>query len=367
MRCLVRASSDTSLLDALDVEIAVGDLDERTLARRARRGLPLRAPLRRAGVGLGDRPRRSRRPTSQGTRNLLDGLRRRVGAALRPLQHHRRLRLSGRRGDRRDAPRRRGFATGTRRPSSTPRREVRRVEREHGAGRRDPAPGDRLRTAARPTSSARSRARSAARNMLLVDRGRAVAGLCYVENLIDAALLALRHDAAPGQAFNVSDGLDVTWREFTDGLAEGLGCPQVRWSMPYWMAQRHRLLARARLPAAARRTTGLTRAAAALAPGRAGARAATRTSATARRARCSAGSRASTMRPASRRRSPGSGTSISRSDKRDARRTRGCPRRALGRNLMRSAGSRVSNPENRCLWGSPPKRAKCACSRRNVA
>ena len=73
-------------------------------------------------------------------------------------------------------------------------------------------------------------------HMLLVDRGRAIAGLCYVENLIDAAVLALRHDAAPGQAFNVTDGLDVTWKQFTDGLADGLGCSKVRWSMPYWMA-----------------------------------------------------------------------------------------------------------------------------------
>ena len=73
-------------------------------------------------------------------------------------------------------------------------------------------------------------------NMLLVDGGRAIAGLCYVENLIDAAVLALRHEDAPGHAFNVSDGLDVTWKEFTDGLAEGLGCSKVRWSMPYWMA-----------------------------------------------------------------------------------------------------------------------------------
>ena len=109
------------------------------------------------------------------------------------------------------------------------------------------------------------------RHMLLVDRGRAVAGLCYVENLIDAALLALRHEAAPGQAFNVSDGLDVTWRQFTDGLAEGLGCPQVRWSLPYWLANGlgfslehgYRLL---------RRATGLSTPAAALAAGRAGAR-----------------------------------------------------------------------------------------------
>ena len=73
-------------------------------------------------------------------------------------------------------------------------------------------------------------------NMLLVDRGRAIAGLCYVDNLTDAAILALRHEAAAGHAFNVSDGLDITWKEFTDGLAKGLGYSQVRWSMPYWMA-----------------------------------------------------------------------------------------------------------------------------------
>jgi nucleoside-diphosphate-sugar epimerase len=72
--------------------------------------------------------------------------------------------------------------------------------------------------------------------MLLVDGGRAVAGLCYVDNLIDAAVIALDHEAAPGNAFNVSDGLAVTWRQLCDGLAAGLGCRGVRWSMPYPIA-----------------------------------------------------------------------------------------------------------------------------------
>ncbi len=61
------------------------------------------------------------------------------------------------------------------------------------------------------------------RHMLLIDRGRATAGLCYVENLIDAAVLALRLDAAAGETFNITDGVPVTWRQFTDGLAAGLG------------------------------------------------------------------------------------------------------------------------------------------------
>lgn len=73
-------------------------------------------------------------------------------------------------------------------------------------------------------------------HMLLVDGGRAVAGLCYVENLVDAVRLALGHDAAAGQTFNVTDGLPVTWRQFTDDLAAGLGAPPVRFSLPYAVA-----------------------------------------------------------------------------------------------------------------------------------
>jgi nucleoside-diphosphate-sugar epimerase len=71
------------------------------------------------------------------------------------------------------------------------------------------------------------------RQMLLIDRGRPIAGLCFVENLIDAVVLALDHEAAPGETFNVSDGLPVTWRRFTDDLAAGLGCPGPRFSLPY--------------------------------------------------------------------------------------------------------------------------------------
>jgi nucleoside-diphosphate-sugar epimerase len=74
------------------------------------------------------------------------------------------------------------------------------------------------------------------RSMLLIDGGRAVAGLCYVENLVDAALLALSHKNASGEAFNVSDGLGVTWKQFTDDIARGLGCAPPRVSMPYWIA-----------------------------------------------------------------------------------------------------------------------------------
>jgi nucleoside-diphosphate-sugar epimerase len=71
------------------------------------------------------------------------------------------------------------------------------------------------------------------RQMLLIDHGRPIAGLCFVENLIDATVLALDHQEAPGETFNVTDGLPVTWRQFTDDLAAGLGRPGPRFSLPY--------------------------------------------------------------------------------------------------------------------------------------
>jgi ornithine--oxo-acid transaminase len=69
--------------------------------------------------------------------------------------------------------------------------------------------------------------------MVLISGGRAIAGLCYVDNLVDAILLAITHSAAAGETFNVTDGLHITWREFLGDLAAGLGCPPPRLSIPY--------------------------------------------------------------------------------------------------------------------------------------
>lgn len=73
-------------------------------------------------------------------------------------------------------------------------------------------------------------------SMLLIGGGKTVAGLCYVENLVDLVTLALHEDAAAGQAFNASDGLDVTWEQLTNDLAGGIGARPARWSMPYPLA-----------------------------------------------------------------------------------------------------------------------------------
>jgi nucleoside-diphosphate-sugar epimerase len=75
-----------------------------------------------------------------------------------------------------------------------------------------------------------------ARQMLLVDGGRPVAGLSYVENVVDAAMLALEAERAVGRAYNVTDGLEVTWKQFLGDVAEALGYREPRLSMPYGAA-----------------------------------------------------------------------------------------------------------------------------------
>jgi nucleoside-diphosphate-sugar epimerase len=70
-------------------------------------------------------------------------------------------------------------------------------------------------------------------HMLLIARGRSIAGLCFVENVVDAVLLAVDEPRAAGHVFNVSDELEVSWWRFTADLAAGLGCRPPRLSLPY--------------------------------------------------------------------------------------------------------------------------------------
>ncbi len=233
VRCLVRASSDTSLLDKLDVEIAVGDLTNAASLSRVAEGC---SSVFHCGALVSDwaTVKEIARINVAGTRNLLEAS---VDASVQRFIHFSTTDVYGYPGgaaiDETHAPTR--FANWYAQTKLVAEAEIRSVERAYAldavilrpATVYGPGSTDVIGDIARAIRGG---------NMLLVDRGRAVAGLCYVENLIDAAVLALRHEAAPGNAFNVSDGLDITWKEFTDGLAKGLGCSEVRWSLPFWIA-----------------------------------------------------------------------------------------------------------------------------------
>jgi acetylornithine/succinyldiaminopimelate/putrescine aminotransferase/nucleoside-diphosphate-sugar epimerase len=233
VRCLVRASSDTALLDKLDVEIAVGDL---TSARSLARSAEGCRYVFHCGALVSDWATAEEIASInvEGTRSLLEAS---VDASVQRFIHFSTTDIYGYPDDAaidetHAATRFRNWYAQTKLAAEA---EVRRVEKAHAldavilrpATVYGPRSTDVIGEVARAIRNG---------NMLLVDRGRAVVGLCYVDNLMDAAVLALRHEAAPGHAFNVTDGLDITWKEFTDGLAKGLGCSQVRWSLPYWLA-----------------------------------------------------------------------------------------------------------------------------------
>jgi nucleoside-diphosphate-sugar epimerase len=72
--------------------------------------------------------------------------------------------------------------------------------------------------------------------MLLINDGKANAGLCYISNLIQAIVLAAESDSAIGECFNVSDEYQVTWKQFIDDLADQLGEQKKYYNMPYGVA-----------------------------------------------------------------------------------------------------------------------------------
>jgi nucleoside-diphosphate-sugar epimerase len=233
VRCLVRASSDTSRLERLDIELVRGELTDADSLARAVQGVDRvlhcgalvsdwASTAEIAGTNVG------------GTRNLLEAC---VGASVRRLIHFSTTDVYGypdgaQIEETYTATRFRNWYAQTKLQAEA---EIRRSEAAHAlqavilrpATVYGPGSTDVVGEIARAIQG---------RHMLLIDGGRPLAGLCYIDNLIDAAVIALNHNAAPRHAFNVCDGLDVTWRQFADDLAAGLGCPRVRWSIPYPLA-----------------------------------------------------------------------------------------------------------------------------------
>jgi nucleoside-diphosphate-sugar epimerase len=73
--------------------------------------------------------------------------------------------------------------------------------------------------------------------MFLLGGGEGTCHPCYVENLIDAMLLAGNHPAAVGEGFIVADGRPITFREYFDALASIAGKPPIARSIPLFAAR----------------------------------------------------------------------------------------------------------------------------------
>ncbi len=233
VRCLVRPSSDRSVLDHLGVEIALGDLTNAASLADAAKGCRYAF---HCGALVSDwgTVEEITRINVDGTRHLLRAA---IASGVERFIHFSTTDVYGYPGRESIGEDYTAISFGnwyaqTKRAAEA---EVRRAAEERGIEivilRPATVYGPRSTEVVGEIARAiRNRA------MVLINGGRAVAGLAYIENVVDAAVLALAHDAAPGQAFNVTDGVEVTWRQFTNDLAKGLGCSRVRWSMPYWLA-----------------------------------------------------------------------------------------------------------------------------------
>jgi nucleoside-diphosphate-sugar epimerase len=234
VRCLVRAGSDTARLEALDVDLALGDLTAPASLTRAVDGCRF---VFHCGALVSDwaTVAEIRRVNVAGTRALLEAC---AGSSVARVVHLSTTDVYGHPGrpmidESHVAGRFRNWYAKTKLDGEA---EVRRVAGETGLSVVILRPATIYGPRSEEVVGEIARALVGG-HMLLINGGRAVAGLCYVDNVVDAALLAVCSEHAGGQAFNVTDGLAVTWRDFTDGLAAGLGCAPARWSLPYRVAQ----------------------------------------------------------------------------------------------------------------------------------
>lgn len=69
----------------------------------------------------------------------------------------------------------------------------------------------------------------------LISGGTQNAGLVYVDNVVDILVRAASDAAGPGDVFNASDELSVTWARYFTDLARAVGAPRPR-SVPGWLA-----------------------------------------------------------------------------------------------------------------------------------
>lgn len=73
-------------------------------------------------------------------------------------------------------------------------------------------------------------------DMVNIGKREQSAGLAYVTNVVDLILLAADCDSSVGHAYNASDGLDTSWRDYMNRLAKVIGVPGPQVVIPYRLA-----------------------------------------------------------------------------------------------------------------------------------
>lgn len=65
-----------------------------------------------------------------------------------------------------------------------------------------------------------------------INKGQSLTCPTYVKNLVNGVYLASFHIDAPGEAFIITDGLQINWKQFTEAIADEMHIPHPRPSIP---------------------------------------------------------------------------------------------------------------------------------------
>ncbi len=72
--------------------------------------------------------------------------------------------------------------------------------------------------------------------MMLINGGTGVCNYVFIDNLLDATLFAAKRDESVGEAYLISDGKAVSWKEFFGYYAQMAGKPKMK-SVPEWLGK----------------------------------------------------------------------------------------------------------------------------------
>lgn len=72
--------------------------------------------------------------------------------------------------------------------------------------------------------------------IIYIDRGKHWTCPVYIENLTKGIIRACFEPKAAGEAFIITDGLEIDWKNFTDKFADGLGIDSPKLSVPFYAA-----------------------------------------------------------------------------------------------------------------------------------
>jgi len=234
VRVLVRPTSDLTLLRALGVELATGDITDAVSVKIAASGADVVFHVAALASDYGPAAK-FRRMNVEGTQNVIDACRdERVPRLVHVSTQSVVFAFDDHLGTDESYPipaRHRDAYSATKAEAE------RRVLSSHR--------GSLFTTAIRPhiiwgprdtTFLPRLEALARRNQLILIDNGRQQVSLSYVENVVDALLLGAERDGAGGEAFFIVDREPVEMRRFVTRLCEAVGAPGPKGSVPYGLA-----------------------------------------------------------------------------------------------------------------------------------